>query len=418
MITSMKIPPSLPILRAATVAALLALGSVSAQDASPAATAAAPTAKSPKPPAARLAAYRAELDVFRKTFGGARDLPEVRFFLFGMGQRAKFIYRDGKLLSAATGAVVREWPLGADTIVPPDYEVALQTASGATVTIREDEEAVWIKEGGKRTALDGTRHAVKLPAFAGKQFPRVLRVLHQELLVNVTPAGPVPNFFVYQKPWYRDGAMMALAFKETGNLAVIRDWILGLREVYDRNNKGETEADNLGQALFLVSLAADKTHPLVERVLAEIPRFEVSAEGGKFIKGRSDFNEHPAYQTKWLKYGLRALGLPDPYTVPRVVDGYSALFWMDYKDTYTPGKDSDDRGAYPYLGWACDHFHGAKKSPIGNRDYPLTWEQKASEANYDGLKILDPIYVQQKLSAPHTWHAAEVFLYVLSLPVR
>ncbi len=61
---------------------------------------------------------------------------------------------------------------------------------------------------------------------------------------------------------------------------------------------------------------------------------------------------------------------------------------------------------------------GAKKSPIGNRDYPLTWEQDASEANYDGAKLLDPIYVRQKLSAPHTWHAAEVFLYVLSLGAR
>ncbi len=418
MIALMKVPQSLSILRAATVAAALALASASAQDATLEAKVTAPAANAPDSPATRLAAYRAELDLFRKTFGGARELPDVRFFLFGMGQRAKFIYRGGKLLNATTGAVVRQWPLGSDTIVPSDYEVTLQTASGTTVTIREDEEAVWIEEAGELTALDGTRHAVKLPAFAGKQFPRVLRVLLQELLVNVTPVGPVPNFFVYQKPWYRDAAMMAIAFRETSNLGVIRDWILGLREVYDRNNKGETEADNLGQALFLISLVADKTHPLVKRVLSEIPRFEVSGEGGKFIKGRSDFNEHPAYQTKWLKYGLASLGLPDPYTVPRVVDGYSALFWMDYQNTYVAGKDSDNRGAYPYLGWACDHFHDAKKSPIGNRDYPLTWEQNASQANYEGLKILDPIYVQQKLSAPHTWHAAEVFLYALTLRAR
>jgi len=59
---------------------------------------------------------------------------------------------------------------------------------------------------------------VKLPTFEGHRYGRVLRVLHQELLVNVTPAGPVPNFFVYSRPWYRDGAMMALAFRETGNL--------------------------------------------------------------------------------------------------------------------------------------------------------------------------------------------------------
>ena len=365
-------------------------------------------------PAERLTAYRAELDAFRKEYGGTRDLPDVRFFLFGMGLRAKLIYRDGRLLDARTGAVVREWKLGGDVILPAEYEVALQTEDGGKVVIREDEEAVWIEEKGGRTALDGTRSPVKLPAFSENKYPRVLRVLHHELLINVTPAGPVPNFFVYQKPWYRDGAMMALAFKETGNPDVIRDWILGLREPYDRNNAGETEADNLGQALYLLSLVSDKSHPLVAKVLAEVPRFEVSEGGAKWIKGRSDFADHPAYQTKWLKYGLRALGLPDGYAIPKVVDSYSALFWMDYKDSYTPGKDHDDRGAYPYLGWACDHFHGVKKSPIGDRDYPLTWEQRASQADYAGLKVLDPIYVQQKLSAPHTWHAAEVFLYLLS----
>ena len=86
---------------------------------------------------------------------------------------------------------------------------------------------------------------------------------------------------------------------------------------------------------------------------------------------------------------------------------------MDFKDTYVPGKDADDRGNYPYLGWACDHFHGAKKSPIGNRDYPLTWEAKASQAYYDGVKIVSADYAKAKLAAPHTWHGAEVFLYLL-----
>jgi hypothetical protein len=85
---------------------------------------------------------------------------------------------------------------------------------------------------------------------------------------------------------------------------------------------------------------------------------------------------------------------------------------MDYRDAYVPGKDSDDRGVYPYLGWACDHFHGTKKSPISNRDYPLTWEKGASQAKYENLQSLDPIYVSKRLAAPHVWHAAEVFLYV------
>lgn len=361
-----------------------------------------------------LAVYQAELARFRAAHGGARALPDVRFFLFGMGARDKFLYRDGRLLDAQSGATVREWKLGQDLIVPPEYAVQITTVDGRRITVREDEAAVWVEEDGHTEALPRTRSPMRLPPFADHPYGRVLRVLHQELLVNVTPAGPVPNFFVYRKPWYRDAAMMALAFRETGNLDLIRDWILGLREPYDRNNAGETEADNLGQALFLISLVSHTNHPLVAPVLAELPRFEQAGPAGKFIRGRSDFAEHPVYQTKWLKFGLRALGLPEPYVVPPVADGYGALFWMAYRDQHTPGKDADDRVNYPYLGWACDHFHGVAKSPIGNRDYPLTWERLASQAHYPGMGRVDPVYVNQKLAVPHTWHAAEVFLHVLA----
>ena len=358
--------------------------------------------------------YRGELTACLAAHGGSYDVPDVKFFLFGMGARTKLLYRDGILFDAKSGRELYRWKVRKEIIVPPDYRVSLETENGAGITLREDSEAVWLEQGGQRTAVGGTKAALKLPDFAGKKFPLVLRVLHQELLVNLVEAGPVPNFFVYEKPWYRDGAMVALALKETGNLDLLKPWILGLREVFDKNNKGETEADNLGQALFLVSLVADKNHPLVAKVLAEVPRFEKSDATGKFILGRSDFNDHPVYQTKWLKYGLRALGLPDPYIIPKIADSYGALFWMDYRDQHVSGKDSDDRGPYPYLGWACDHFHGTKKSPLSNRDYPLTWEAHASGANYAGLKLISPALVEKRISAPHTWHAAEAFLQLLA----
>ena len=364
-------------------------------------------------PQERLSRYRAELDQFRRDFGGAHDLPDQKFFLFGMGLRTKLLYKAGALLNAHSGQLIRQWDVSDEIILPAEYSVVLRTKGGGETRLLEDEGGVWIEEDGKRTPVPGTSARVRLPDFATFKYAAVMRVLHQELLVNVTTNGPVPNFFVYGKPWYRDGAMMALAFKQTDNLDCIRNWILGLREPYDRNNGGETEADNLGQALFLVSLVSDTNHPLVAKVLAELPKFEQKPDNAKFIKGRSDFSDHPAYQTKWLKFGLRALRLPDGYTVPRVTVGYSALFWMDFKDTYVPGKDADDRGNYPYLGWACDHFHNAKKSPISNRDYPLTWEAMASQAHYDGIKIVSEEYAQAKLVAPHTWHAAEVFLYLL-----
>ena len=363
----------------------------------------------------RLATYRGELQRFRQEFGGSRELPDERFFLFGMGLRRKCLYKEGRLLDAITGEEILRFDVSEDFILPADYTVFVKTKSGETASIIEDEKGVWIERSGTRSLLPGSDAAVTLPKFESSRFPSVLRVLHQELLVNVTKAGPVPNFFVYPKPWYRDGAMMSLCFKATQNLDSISAWILGLEEPYDRNNAGEAEPDNLGQALFLVSLVSDASHPLVKKVLEQAAKREVTRDGVKFIEGHSDFSLHPAYQTKWIKYGLRALGLPDPYSIPKVAEGYSALFWMDYRESYVPGPDSNDRGDYPYLGWACDHFHGTPKSPISNRDYPLTWEANASQADYSKIAIVSQKYARGRVAAPHTWHAAEVFLYTREL---
>ena len=360
-----------------------------------------------------LERYRAELREFRKEFGGSRDLPRGPFFQFGMGSRTKCLFKEGTLREAVTGKVLRRWDTTNTIIVPSEYTVCMVTLSGERVRIFEDENGVWIQERDHRDLIQGTGSKVRLSAFAGHRYVSILRVLHHEILMNIIEGWPLPNFYVYRKPWYRDGAMMAMCLKATGNLDLIRDWIRSLTEPYDRNNAGETEADNLGQALFLVSCVSDKSHPLVAKVLRELPRFDVRDHYGFYIKGRSDFAEHPVYQTKWLKYGLHALGLEDRYSIPSLPDSYSSLFWMDYRDRHVAGTEATDRDLYPYLGWATDHFQGRKLSPISNGDYPLTWETKASQADYSGMKIIDPVFAEQKTAAPHTWHAAEVFLYLL-----
>ena len=359
-----------------------------------------------------LARYRGDLDAFRKEYGGGRDLPDVHFFQFGMGSRKKYLFKDGLLIDAVTGTVERRWDATNTMILPAEYAVFIATRSGTRVRIFEDEHGVWLEEGGHGHRLEATESKVILPAFDGFRYSSILRVLHHEVLINIIDGQPVPNFYVYQKPWYRDAAMMALCLKATGNLDLIRDWTLGLTRPYDRNNGGETEADNLGEVLFLISCAAGKSHPLVAKVLHELPRFEVRDQQGVYIKGRSDFAEHPVYQTKWLKYGLHALGLEDPFVIPALPDSYSSLFWMDYREHHVAGTEATDRSFYPYLGWATDHFQAKKLSPISNRDYPLTWEINASQAKYSGMKVIDPIFAEQKTATPHAWHAAEVFLYL------
>ena len=182
--------------------------------------------------------------------------------------------------------------------------------------------------------------------------------------------------------------MVAMVLKETGNLGLLRDWILGLRDPFDRNNAGEAEADNPGQVLYRASLVCDPSHPVVSPALDALRGFERRGDGGVWIEGRSDFAARPVYQTKWAKWGLRALGLPDPYTVPRVYDPYSALFWWGFRSEHVAGPafEAEAGRHYPYLAWAEDHFHGTARGPVGDRDYPLTWESRASQADYEAIR--------------------------------
>lgn len=365
-------------------------------------------------PTELLTAYQSDLTRFRAEYGGTRNNPDVAFYLFGMGSRPKLVYKNGSLINALTSAVVASWNVSSQTIVPSEYAVEIVDAGGNKIRIYEDEIGIWIRTNAAEALVEGSRSWVTLPKFSHHAYGSVLRVLHQELLINIVNSEPVPNFLVYSKAWRRDAAMMAMCFDKTDNVHLIKTWLLGLTDPYDKNNSGNSEPDNLGQDLYMMSLVADKNHPFVQTVLAAIPPVTVTNPNGqKHITGSVDFSQRSVYPTKWLKYGLRALGLPDPYTIPAQNDSYAALFWMDYKE-YNQGTEAADRGNYPYLGWAVDHFHGTKLSPISNRDYPLTWERNASNANYAGMAVVDPVFVSERLSVPHTWHAAEVFLYTLA----
>lgn len=388
-------------------------------------------AQRPAPPTALadpvgvLQTYRATLHKLRQAHPNHQDLPDLPFFLFGMGDRLKLIYRDGRLINALTGNIEEQWTVERAIIVPSEYVVDLELTGVAagqpqTVQIREDENGVWILQPGKRPRLvPGTRSPLKLPRFADNPYGPVLRVLHQEVLINVIHGRPVPNFLVYAKPWYRDAALMAMVMRETGNLRLIRDWIMSIRDPFDRNNKGAPEADNPGQALFLASLVADRNHPVVRMALDSVKRFKKE----NYIAGRTDNAEHPVFQTKWLKYGLQSLGLPDPYVIPDQHDSYSSLFWQAYKtepatSSKEPASDTEANLKAPYMAWAEDHFYGPAsraglRGPVGSLDYPLSWEQHASHAHYPGLIVLDKELSRKKLALPHARQAAEMFLLLL-----
>lgn len=353
-----------------------------------------------------LLLYRQSLDSLRQVHTNVREMPDVRFFLFGMGDRNKMIYRGGKLIDAATGDVLKRWKVTKELIVPSEYLVYLETEDGRKIRIIENEKGIYIWDGNKVTVASESK--LNLPTFEGHPFAPVLRVLHHEILINIHNGLPVPNFLVYKKPWFRDAALMAMVLKQTDNLPLIKDWIMAIRDPFDRNNQGISEADNLGQVLYLVSLVSDKNHPVVQTVLDSVQQFSKE----NYVEGKTDYALHPVFQTKWLKYGLHALGLPDPYRIPAVYDSYSSLFWWDFKQHHVHGNRFDEVSSqhYPYLVWAGDHFFSETKGMVSSRDYPLSWEAQASEAYYPGIQVLNEILVKEKLGMPHSWHAAEMFL--------
>lgn len=344
-------------------------------------------------------------------------LRESHFVLFGMGsRRRKLVYvRGGKLLDAWTLEVVREWQIETERFELSEYRVTIFDRVGKEAAIFENERGIWLKEDERVEPL-ATGEQVNLPRFEGHPYASWLKALHAEILVNITPFGPVPNLWVYPRPWHRDAAMMLMCLEKTGNLHLVEPWVMGLNRVFDLNN-GCEEPDNIGQVLYIVSLFEARKHPVVEQALKAIMKFRK----GDYIVGLTDFAEHPVYQTKWLKFGLMALGLDDPFKIPEVLDQYSAIFWMDFREHHVPcGRFlPQDKALYPYLAWAEAHFHGEPPpEQLEQLASPITWEAKACQAEYWRLNALADAGViahndvTERVARPHGWHAAEMFLYL------
>jgi hypothetical protein len=168
----------------------------------------------------------------------------------------------------------------------------------------------------------------------------------------------------------------------------------------------------------MVSLFDAHHHPIIAKVLRAVSDYRK----GRHIVGNTDGSEKPVYQTKWLKVGLKSLCLDDPLRIPSVFDPYSALFWMDYRNEHIPGKRFSRKTLelYPYLNWAEAHFYDeAPPEPLDDIRPPLTREGAGSEAEYWRLKPLansgaiPARQVEKRVATPHTWHAAEMFLYLI-----
>lgn len=342
---------------------------------------------------------------------------EKQFYIFGMGNREKFIYKaGGSLINFSTNEIIFSFDVKREKFLYDRYMVVVWTNDGKTYLIKENSYGAYLyditdnEERLVKTLCES--EYINLPDFEDYEYPEQLRILHQEILVSFLGDSPVPNIYTYKKPWYRDGAMMALVLEKTKNLHLLRSWALSVKSLYDKNNKGNCEPDNLGQLAFVLSFFVDKNYPLIAEIYNEAERI---AENG-ILTGLTDYGHHEIYSTLWLKYAFDRLDIrTDFINIPKEFDRYARMFWMDKSEveTATPFENEYDE-LYPYLSWATYHFNSDEidKSLLKIK-YPMSWEIKASEANYESIAPLSVEYAKNKCSAPHSWHAAEMFMYLI-----
>ena len=330
--------------------------------------------------------------------------PECAFFLFGMGERKKYVYKCGKLYDASDWKIIYSFDILSEEFYYDEYTVVLTTKDGKKIKLYENEEGFFVDNNCL------TKSKLNLPSFEGFKYRKQLRILLHETLYSIKDGKPLPNIFVYDKPWYRDSALMCMVLEKTDNLHLIKDWALSVNELYDRNNAGNEEPDNLGEMAYILSMFVDKNYPQIKKIYDESKR--ITKDG--LLSGITDFCDHRIYSSIWLKYAFDRLGIDTSYLeIPSTFDDYAMMFWMGKEYVKAAPKDFDYDELYPYLWWAKMHFMNLDiDEKYLQITYPMSWEIKASQADYEKICPLSSNFAKEKCGAPHSWHSSEMFLYL------
>ena len=370
------------------------------------------------------------------------------FFSFGMGDRKKLIYKKGKLIDLQTKQTVRSFDFTHEMIIPNMYTVLLLDQAGKITRIYEDETGVHIEKGrmariwedwnnynqweddrlnNRETKLvenittetiSTSKNKINLPNFEESKVGRILKVLHQEILVNINQGKPRTTLMAKtnESGLYREGMMAAMVLEETKNTWLFENWMKQIGSIYDCRNKLEknetkcTEsADNPGQLLYLLGAITNSRQDLTNKIKAEVRQ---KAVDGEFV-GEVDGEKMGYYPTALLINGARKnkidlgydfnLGKPDKYL--------GLTWWLnDYKEA-KHGNIVDPM--HPAKEWASVHqepdHYGL--TTILDEAYPLTFDGELTEAEAEEQKLINEHYSHEKgprLSS--IWHASEMFL--------
>lgn len=335
-------------------------------------------------------------------------LGPVNYYFFGMGNRRKMIFKEGFLVDLESSEIVEHFPTKRSVIIPNLYTVLIETIDGEFLKIVEDGDGVFIIKNGEKRFVNGTDKKIDLYTFEEHKYQNILKVLYSEILFNIKDGKIYPNILVYDKPWYRDAAMVAMVLDYTGNVSLIEDWLKSIESVYDYQNHGIAEPDNLGQLLYLSSLVDNKK--LQEKVINEAMNIARN-NNINHLTGKTDFEILEDYQNAWFQFGMKSIGRENIFDNNYSKDKYSATIW--WNGSCSSIATINDSSSYPYLGWAQYHCLDYGKVYANSYIYPLSWEANASEANYKKLPFIGFNYYASEIAPTHSWMAAEMLLFLL-----
>ena len=370
------------------------------------------------------------------------------FFSFGMGDRKKLIYKKGKLIDLQTKQTVRSFDFTHEMIIPNMYTVLLLDQAGKITRIYEDETGVHIEKGrmariwedwnnynqweddrlnNRETkpveniaseTITTSKNKINLPNFEDSKVGRVLKVLHQEVLVNIDHGRPRTTLTARtnESGLYREGMVAAMVLEKTNNTWLFEDWMKQINSIYDCRNKLEkneakcTEsADNPGQLLYLLGAITNSRQDLTNKIKAEVRQ---KAVNGEFV-GEVDGEKMGYYPTALLINGARKnkIDLGYDFNLGKA-DKYLGLTWWlnDYKEA-KHGNIVDPM--HPAKEWASVHQEPGHYglTTILDEAYPLTFDGELTEAEAEEQKLINEHYSHEKgprLSS--IWHASEMFL--------
>lgn len=356
--------------------------------------------------------YKEEIKKFQEEYDSytIKDTNWTDYYYFGMANRRKLVYRPNKLIDIETKKVIKEFQEKEHFIIPNTYTVLIKTIEDDYIMIKEDESGVHFIVNGKDELIEKTDTKINLYSFENQKYQNMLKVLYGEILFNIKDGVIYPNIIVYNSPWYRDAAITSMVLKKTNNTDLIKDWVNSITELYDKQNGGVEEADNLGELLFLLSIPEERNEELISRVETEAERLAKENPNGYYLYGKTDFGDQYKYQNLWYKLGIESVGRTyhfDFDSIPE--DSYSKMAWWSEYETQEKSAQKES-SEYPYLSYATRHKLGVGKIPINGNLYPLSWEIVASQANYEAYRGLDDYMATAKVSPLHSWSASELLL--------